>query len=255
MAFNARPLFLEQAVPPDQRLRLSYLSLCFHQLTQVCVRQKSQPSYFHSFANVCAKQPGVAYPGTQNGITKPKFSTSLSKGTQHIMPHQSTSHKATPPRCAHRFPASGHQCRLLASDLKSGLCAHHLAKKKVLDRDADFFDPLMRQQNRFQSAQDINYSLNELYDLLARDRISARRASTLAYISSLLLRTLPAIDHDYAVGVRQRDPDTCPTHPQSAALEPAPPQPTSDTTPSPQVTPSPEEVFSLEGIPASTKPS
>jgi hypothetical protein len=171
------------------------------------------------------------------------------------MSHQSTSHKATPPRCAHRFPASGHQCRLLASDPKSGLCAHHLAKKKVLDRDADFFHPLMQQPNRFQSAQDINYSLNELYGLLARDRISARRASTLAYISSLLLRTLPAIDHDYAVGVRQRYPATSPSHPQSAINQPSPPNPPSNPTPSPSVTPPPEEVFSLDGIPGSTKPS
>ena len=111
-------------------------------------------------------------------------------------------------RCAHRFPASGHQCRLLASDPQSGLCAQHLAKKKARDRDADFFFPLMRQANRFQNAQAINTSLNHLYDLLARDRISARRASTLAYISSLLLRTLPAIDHDTDRGIIDRDPDS-----------------------------------------------
>jgi hypothetical protein len=31
----------------------------------------------------------------------------------------------------------------------------------------------MKQENRFQNAQAINTSLNHLYDLLARDRISA----------------------------------------------------------------------------------
>jgi hypothetical protein len=35
-----------------------------------------------------------------------------------------------------------------------------------------------------------------LYSLLAQGRISPRRASALAHISSLLVRTLPAIDND-----------------------------------------------------------
>ncbi|HEY4817535.1 MAG TPA: hypothetical protein VIH67_08885 [Candidatus Acidoferrum sp.] len=49
---------------------------------------------------------------------------------------------------------------------------------------------------RFQNAQGVNHSLGALYTLLAQGRISPRRASALAYISSLLLRTLPAIDAD-----------------------------------------------------------
>ena len=125
-------------------------------------------------------------------------------------------------RCVHLFPASGHQCRLLATDQQSGLCAHHLAKKKARDKDADFFFPLMKQQNRFQNAQAINTSLNHLYDLLARDRISARRASTLAYISSLLLRTLPAIDRDQSLGVKDQDPDERTSTCSDEAVKPTP---------------------------------
>jgi len=49
---------------------------------------------------------------------------------------------------------------------------------------------------RFQNAQGVNHSLGALYTLLAQGRVSPRRASALAYISSLLLRTLPAIDAD-----------------------------------------------------------
>ncbi len=117
------------------------------------------------------------------------------------MPHLTVDSIATNTRCSHLFPASGRQCRLLASDPQSGLCAYHLARKKAVEKDADFFFPLLRQANRFQNAQAINTSLNHLYDLLARDRISARRASTLAYISSLLLRNI------------DRDPDSSPlTH-------------------------------------------
>jgi hypothetical protein len=40
-----------------------------------------------------------------------------------------------------------------------------------------------------------------LYQLLAQNRISPRRAAILAYISSLLLRTLPQIDADKAAGI------------------------------------------------------
>jgi hypothetical protein len=77
------------------------------------------------------------------------------------------------PRCAHFFPASDRQCHLFATDQQSALCAHRLAKKKARDKDADFFFRLMKQENRFQNAQAINTSLNHLYDLLARNRISA----------------------------------------------------------------------------------
>jgi hypothetical protein len=129
----------------------------------------------------------------RNSISKGKHYQAMTQPTGKPSPSQ--------PRCAHFFPASGRQCRLFAADQQSGLCAHHLAKKKVREKDADFFFPLMKQENRFQNAQAINTSLNHLYDLLARDRISARRASTLAYISSLLLRTLPAIDSDSAKGI------------------------------------------------------
>src|SRR6267154_796421 len=56
--------------------------------------------------------------------------------------------------------------------------------------------PLTARACRFQNAAGVNYSLSALYALLAQGRISPRRATALAYISSLLLRTLPAIDTD-----------------------------------------------------------
>ena len=102
-------------------------------------------------------------------------------------------------RCSHRFAASGRQCRLMTSDL-SGLCTQHLAKKKAAAQSADFANLLFSRADGFQTAQGINHSLAHLYELLARDRISNRRAATLAYISSLMLRTLPAIDHDQDSG-------------------------------------------------------
>jgi hypothetical protein len=96
-------------------------------------------------------------------------------------------------RCQHRT-AAGRQCRSLASDDSSGLCPYHAAS---LDQDnTDFLAALTQKACRFQNAQGVNHSLGALYSLLAQGRISPRRASALAYISSLLLRTLPAIDND-----------------------------------------------------------
>jgi hypothetical protein len=99
----------------------------------------------------------------------------------------------TPARCQHRT-AAGRQCRSLASDPSSGFCPHHAA---CLDDDhTDFLAALTQKACRFQNAQGINHSLGALYTLAAQGRISPRRASVLAYISSLLLRSLTAIDND-----------------------------------------------------------
>jgi hypothetical protein len=49
----------------------------------------------------------------------------------------------------------------------------------------------------FQDPQGINHSLAALYKLLASGQISPRRATGLAYIASLLLRTLLAINSQF----------------------------------------------------------
>ena len=94
-------------------------------------------------------------------------------------------------RCQHRT-AAGRQCRSLASDPSSELCPQHAAAEQAVN----FPEALTRQAAEFQNAQGINHSLGALYNLLAEGHISPRRASVLAHISGLLLRTLPAIDYD-----------------------------------------------------------
>jgi hypothetical protein len=110
------------------------------------------------------------------------------------MKPQSFSSTATAVRCAH-FTSGGRQCRLLASDANSGLCPRHHAQQKQKEAK-DLYAPLIRNWQGFQTAQGINFSLSNLYQLLAQNRISPRRAAVLSYISSLLLRTLPQIDAD-----------------------------------------------------------
>ena len=112
-------------------------------------------------------------------------------------------------RCTHRT-AGGRQCRLLASDAQSGLCPQHHAGQKQ-QQEEDHFDYLIRNNQCFQTAQGINFSLGNLYALLAQNLISPRRAAVLAYVSSLMLRTLPQIDADTAAGIL--DPSKPPDKP------------------------------------------
>jgi hypothetical protein len=109
------------------------------------------------------------------------------------MTHKSPSSDFTPERCQYRT-ATGRQCCSSVIDPDSSFCARHAASEP--DDSQDFSVPLTEKACRFQNAQGINHSLGALYTLCAQGRISPRRASTLAYISSLLLRSLTAIDTD-----------------------------------------------------------
>jgi hypothetical protein len=102
-------------------------------------------------------------------------------------------------RCSHRT-STGRQCRLPVSDAQSVLCPRHHADHIEGER-ADVSNLLFNPSQGFQTAQGINYSLRNLYWLVAQNRLSTRRASVLAYIGSLLLRTLPAIDSDRDAGI------------------------------------------------------
>ncbi len=108
-------------------------------------------------------------------------------------------------RCAHRS-AGGRRCRLSASDPRSVFCAQHRSEQ-LEEEAADHFSYLSRNFQYFQTAQGINYSLMNLYQLLAQNRISPRRAAVLSHICGLLLRTLPAIDGDNEDGITDTDED------------------------------------------------
>ena len=57
-----------------------------------------------------------------------------------------------------------------------------------------------------QSAKGVHDSLAELYILLAQDRVSPRRAAVLAYLSSLLLRSLENAEKSPASSSRPKPP-------------------------------------------------
>ncbi|MGC1485074.1 MAG: hypothetical protein WA789_14875 [Candidatus Acidiferrum sp.] len=114
-------------------------------------------------------------------------------------------------RCQHLTP-SGRRCKLPVEASGKLLCYTHAVELKKSDV-LNLKTALLTDYQGFQTAQGINYSLGNLYKLLAANYISPRRASVLAYINSLQLRTLPAIDADREAGI------TDPTAPKK--VEPA----------------------------------
>ena len=96
-------------------------------------------------------------------------------------------------RCRH-FTANGRRCRLAILDQTSGLCFRHAASQ-FLPSDEDLSPAFTGLLSGFRSAARIHDFLTETAVLLVQNRISTRRAVALAYITQLLLRTLPAIEH------------------------------------------------------------
>src|ERR1700737_4267837 len=114
--------------------------------------------------------------------------------TQAQKPHQNHSSTNDSARCQHRTTKG--RCTMLAVDPKRQLCFDHARQALKLRQEADFAKYLVREASGFQTACGINHALGDLYILLAQGLITPRRASVLAHILSLLLRTFPAIDTD-----------------------------------------------------------
>ena len=94
-------------------------------------------------------------------------------------------------QCCHHT-ATGRRCRSTRSSSDSCLCPRHRAiEQKLLSAEPDDLTPEFTDlEDSLQTVDGIHTSLSELYILVVQDRISPRRASVLAYVSSLLLRSL-----------------------------------------------------------------
>ena len=95
------------------------------------------------------------------------------------------------PRCQHRSLKG--RCRELATDPARTLCFDHARAEQQAKNDFTLLAPLVRKCEDFQSAEALNETLGNLHNLLAEGRISPRRAAVIAYVDSLILRTLPAM--------------------------------------------------------------
>src|ERR1700722_1030426 len=96
-------------------------------------------------------------------------------------------------RC-HHLSDAGRQCLNWVVDPREMFCHRHLLARP--NGPDDFAFQLLNRSCNFQNAQGIHDSLQRLYTLLAADLISPRRAAVLGYLTSLLLRTLPAQYND-----------------------------------------------------------
>lgn len=94
---------------------------------------------------------------------------------------------ATQERCQYRTPAGRH-CALHILDPRSSFCPRH-ASAQVPDSQ-DFSTLILKNAGDFDDPIEIKRALTSLFKLLASGRITSRRAKALAYIASLLLRTL-----------------------------------------------------------------
>ena len=120
-------------------------------------------------------------------------------------------------RCQHRF-ARGSRCRLPASGRQvpadesfagnevSAFCHRHAKLLENQRATADLAATLTDGLAGFTSAAPINNFLSRLLLLLAQDRICARRAAVLAYITNQLLRTVSAMEQEAAA----HDPKNAP---------------------------------------------
>jgi hypothetical protein len=96
-------------------------------------------------------------------------------------------------RCLY-LSATGRQCRNWALDDRAMFCHRHFEAQP--HGPDDFAFHLLNRACNFQNAQGIHDSIRRLYTLLACGAISPRRAAVLGYLTSLLLRTLPALYKD-----------------------------------------------------------
>lgn len=118
----------------------------------------------------------------------------------------SASPKPNAPHSSQRCRArrrDGKRCRLFAQDPATGLCARHAAyaetpPDELLDSTDLSKQLLVFNQGGYCSFESINAILSNVVELLAKGRISSRRASVITFALSLLLRGVVVADREAA---------------------------------------------------------
>ncbi|HXR32219.1 MAG TPA: hypothetical protein VN830_00820 [Verrucomicrobiae bacterium] len=90
--------------------------------------------------------------------------------------------------CQFQF-ANGKCCGMPAHPKYNGLCLNHgTIHSRANAREDDLYNLLVSPASGLLSQEEINLALTRLFEALAANRISTRRAATLAYIGHLLLQ-------------------------------------------------------------------
>jgi hypothetical protein len=100
--------------------------------------------------------------------------------------------------CKFQF-ADGRHCKMPAHPDHKGFCLNHgTAHRRSLHREDDLTRELASPAGDFITQMDINHVLGKLFDAVAANRCSPRRAATLAYIGNLLLQSQNGARHEAA---------------------------------------------------------
>jgi hypothetical protein len=122
--------------------------------------------------------------------------------SRHAVPApEPPSTPSTPTRCPHLYPGGRH-CRKPVFDQLFGLCRKHFAASQKNRDVADLTPELARNPQELTTLEGLYDFLANLLILLSQNRVSTRRASVLAFITSQLTRIDTAI--------HRRDADTPP---------------------------------------------
>jgi len=93
------------------------------------------------------------------------------------------------PRCT--FSTSDNRrCTMFRRNSDASFCLFHARQERILIESDQIAPGLVPPSGKFHSFTELNDSLTRLWTLLADDRISRKRAATLAYVGSLILPTL-----------------------------------------------------------------
>jgi hypothetical protein len=95
------------------------------------------------------------------------------------------------------------QCRLFAQDPATGLCARHAAYAETLPDELQDSTDLSKEilvvdKGDFGTTENINAILSNVIELVAKGRISTRRAAVITYALSLILRSVVVMDRKAA---------------------------------------------------------
>ena len=90
--------------------------------------------------------------------------------------------------------ADGRRCRMLHHRDHPGLCPFHSREERqAIESERIGTELAATLTGHFHTAADINHVLGKVFTALAQDRISVRKAATLAYAAQLMLQSIPTV--------------------------------------------------------------
>ncbi len=105
------------------------------------------------------------------------------------------SQHSTQSRCLRTF-SDGRGCRMLRKPGHPALCVFHAREEEQLLETEKLAAELASLSGNLNTGLDINHVLGKVFQALAQRRISAREATTFAYIAQLMLQSMPYVKNE-----------------------------------------------------------